>query len=1818
MKKIVPLFALALSCPPLAAQVDYDGTYPWSETTSFAPDNAVPGWFYNLGITGLRVQLNPAAPRTLVVKHVFAGTPAAGQFSVNDVITGVEGQPFTEDHQDGYGPDVFGGRGPLREFGIALDAVQGTDGTLSVTRLRNGNTSNRTLTVGTTYGSYSPTFPVNCPKSDLILSQLLTYLRQTQSTQGSWPGVGGHENHIFAGLALLSDGSAASMTAAGKLATYYKNETNAPIPADNLNNWKYLAAAFYLSEYYHKTNDATVLTKLNTLYGYLLASQYTDVSQIVPGYHGDDPFTYGFGGWGHNPGYEGYGPIAMLTGQGALALSLMDRVGVNVDRTRLDAAYAFLVKGTGANHYVWYADQDGSGGNPDSWADPGRTGASAIANWMSPYAESAYAVRAINHARFMGDHPQSFPDTHGSPTIGMAYAAMGTHIDPSSFRKLLDEHLWWFSLAQTPEGNFYYQPNRDNTGYGSNPRFQASSVAALILSLPKRNLMISESVFEMAQASFSSPPAAVSTSAISMTATTVNTDNGPMEYLFTETSGNPGGTGSTWQTSPTYTDTGLSAGTQYSYTVAMRDALGVPGPASAPASATTQQGQPLELMVLNFHAYGNYATADRSKVTLESAESAGVGPYNVSGWQNYAVPWNPGSPAAPFTLTSNLGATATFTLKDVRNGWTFDDTPNTNVTGGNADLMNSHANGTEDPYDGSMLFDMEVTGIPYNVYDLIVYMGANQAQFGDGTGKLVLNGGPQQNFTRTSGEFSGFTEISNATIPGNYIIFRGLRNPSLTLRVWGNGFNHIGPSGFQIVKDASGVIPPGPAGNPYPPDGSVGHAPGTDLSWTGGLDAVSRNVYFGTNPTPGASELKGNQTATTYDPGNLADGTYYWRIDEVNADGTTPGPVWSFTVGSPAKAFRPMPWNGMTAVATDVGALKWVAGESATASSHGVYFGTDSTPDASEFIGNQSGTTFNPGTLSPATTYYWRIDQVNAQGTTTGDVWSFTTPNTSSNKVKIFILAGQSNMEGQGEMNPAGTPGTLQTIYNNDPVTYAHLKTGGNWTVRDDAWIWYKREGTTLFHGGLTAGYGANSNTIGPELQFGHAMGDYYGQKVLLIKTAWGGKSLRTDFRPPGSGWSLDEPVTDGDEGFYFKQMLDAVVDATANLQTYFPTHNPADGYEIAGFAWHQGWNDRVTPAFAAEYEANMAKFIRDVRSAVGVPAMPFVIATTGMDGTPDYSEVELAQLQMDNFTAYPDFEGNVAVVDTQSFWFPPNQSPADQGYHWNRHAGTYYEIGESIAAEMQTLLENISVGDTTPPTPNPATFASAPAAGSDTSTSMTATIGNDPSGPVQYLFTETSGNPGGTTSGWQTSPSYTDSGLDPSTQYTYTVTLRDALGNTGTASIAANATTNPPPGGPTTLTAAGDWATGTWSNGVPGNGTDAAIAPGVAGTANNAVAPWSGSLTLNAGSSLSVGTNGTGALTNTTTLIMKDATIFDTFGNTQTLPAIILDGGGAFDSTTSSDPHADNRTFAGSITGTGGLSIWGNNRMRYDFNAANNFTGGLLIDARDRHVVAFNATGSAGAGNVTVDGRANNPAGQNQNADNRSAVLRVAANDIFAPTATLTLNGAGWAASSGFDYSGQYTLIDMQGFNATVAALVINGVVMPAGTYSGNGVDNSDAANPLNWIRGTGTLTVGTPQTPYEQWFAGPFPSGQPLTDPDPELDFDGGSLPTGIEWIVGGDPTNDSDDAALAPAIQAAAEPGFHTITYRLGNEAAGDSGTDAFIEYSTNLTSWTRAIDNGDTIRVTTSPGGTFATVEVKLKDTLAPEGRIYARLKATINP
>ena len=87
----------------------------------------------------------------------------------------------------------------------------------------------------------------------------------------------------------------------------------------------------------------------------------------------------------------------------------------------------------------------------------------------------------------------------------------------------------------------------------------------------------------------------------------------------------------------------------------------------------------------------------------------------------------------------------------------------------------------------------------------------------------------------------------------------------------------------------------------------------------------------------------------------------------------------------PSKATTPIPADDATDVAIDE-TLSWADGGGAT--SYDVYFGTSSPPDS---IGNQAGTTYDPGDLEYETEYFWRIDAVNDDGTTEGDEWSFTT-----------------------------------------------------------------------------------------------------------------------------------------------------------------------------------------------------------------------------------------------------------------------------------------------------------------------------------------------------------------------------------------------------------------------------------------------------------------------------------------------------------------------------------------------------------------------------------------------------------------------------------------------------------------------------------------------------------------------------------------------------------------------------------------------------------------------------------------------------------
>ncbi len=293
--------------------------------------------------------------------------------------------------------------------------------------------------------------------------------------------------------------------------------------------------------------------------------------------------------------------------------------------------------------------------------------------------------------------------------------------------------------------------------------------------------------------------------------------------------------------------------------------------------------------------------------------------------------------------------------------------------------------------------------------------------------------------------------------------------------------------------------------------------------------------------------------------------------------------------------------------------------------------------------------------------------------------------------VKVFILAGQSNMEGQAVADLEGPDyndgkGTLAYLLR-DPAKaprFAHLRNpDGTWTVRDDVWVRYQREDAPLLRGPLTVGFSVHGDGhhFGPELEFGWVMGEFFTNQVLLIKTAWGGKSLYKDFRPPSSG---------GQTGSCFTRMIAEVREVLANLKTDFPSRG-GGASELAGFVWYQGWNDGCEPKIAVpQYETNLVNLIKDVRRELHAPNLPVVIGElTGpwVDAPGEWAALRKAQAAA---AARPEFTGNVLFVPTHDFVRKPEDSPnPGHGHHEFGNAETYLLVGEALGKGMVKLLED-------------------------------------------------------------------------------------------------------------------------------------------------------------------------------------------------------------------------------------------------------------------------------------------------------------------------------------------------------------------------------------------------------------------------------------------------------------------------------------------------------------------------------------------------
>ena len=319
--------------------------------------------------------------------------------------------------------------------------------------------------------------------------------------------------------------------------------------------------------------------------------------------------------------------------------------------------------------------------------------------------------------------------------------------------------------------------------------------------------------------------------------------------------------------------------------------------------------------------------------------------------------------------------------------------------------------------------------------------------------------------------------------------------------------------------------------------------------------------------------------------------------------------------------------------------------------------------------------------------------------------------------LKVFILAGQSNMEGHAAIS------TFEYI-GKDPLTAPILKemrnADGTPRVCDKVWMSYltgpydgSANGEGL--GKLTGGFGArgdqptkNGGKIGPEFTFGIYMEKELKEPILIIKTAWGGRSLNTEFRPPSAGqyklpkqiqevwdkhpqgahgipkaedrkkWQADK---DAASGVFYRMMIDHVKKVLADPKRVCPEYDEKGGYEVAGFVWLQGFNDLVDGTTYPgpdrlgkydEYSRLLAHFIQDVRKDLSAPRMPFVIGVLGVDGESKNVNFRKAMAAPADL---PEFKGNVVAVETAPFWDDAIAAAQPKQGEYNNIIGTAHTL---------------------------------------------------------------------------------------------------------------------------------------------------------------------------------------------------------------------------------------------------------------------------------------------------------------------------------------------------------------------------------------------------------------------------------------------------------------------------------------------------------------------------------------------------------------
>ncbi len=306
--------------------------------------------------------------------------------------------------------------------------------------------------------------------------------------------------------------------------------------------------------------------------------------------------------------------------------------------------------------------------------------------------------------------------------------------------------------------------------------------------------------------------------------------------------------------------------------------------------------------------------------------------------------------------------------------------------------------------------------------------------------------------------------------------------------------------------------------------------------------------------------------------------------------------------------------------------------------------------------------------------------------------------------VKVYILCGQSNMQGHASLR------TLEyLIYNQETAAdYQQWKTYmGGWAERSDVWIW-TTDGER--YGKLKPGYGQNEMKLGPELGFGWIMGEQMNEQVLIIKTCWGGRSVKKDFLPPSAempsetalGQELERAQKNKPNitlaniksayGQAYRDTIKHTKDVLRNLKQFFPQYNDKRGYELAGFVFFQGWNDYVdreqrNEKFAS-YTERLATMISDIRRDLNVPGLPVVIGELGASKRGDFQTAQGAVLNQPGIN-------NVAFVRTRDFWEPNVEAMTNQKAWENKDWFKFYNVASNRGYHyLGSARIMVSIGD--------------------------------------------------------------------------------------------------------------------------------------------------------------------------------------------------------------------------------------------------------------------------------------------------------------------------------------------------------------------------------------------------------------------------------------------------------------------------------------------------------------------------------------------